>query len=282
MNAIEINHVTKTYAEFALDDFSLSLPSGCIMGLVGENGAGKSTAIRLIFNAIQREKGEIFVLGTDNTAPEFLDKKEDIGVVLDEAYFPEVLNALNVNQIMKQTYKRWNEEKFFAYIKQFKISEKKMLKDYSRGMTMKLAIAAALSHEPKLLILDEATSGLDPIVRDEILNILNDFTKEENHSVLLSSHIISDLEKICDYIAFLHQGKLLFCEEKDRLHEIYGILPLTKAEFETVPKEAIVGFRENEYGKEALVLREALPSNFEPEQAGIEDIMLYLVKGEEK
>ncbi len=280
-NAIEMKHVTKKYASFQLEDVSLTLPSGCIMGLVGENGAGKSTTIGLIMGSIRRDAGEIFVLGQDNTKKEFDVVKEDIGVVLDEAYFPEVLNAVNVNQIMKHTYQRWDEKQYFDYIKHFSLEEKKMFKDYSRGMKMKLAIAVALSHKPKLLILDEATSGLDPIIRDEILEIFNEFTREENHTVLLSSHIISDLEKISDYIAFLHQGKLLFCEEKDRLLEEYGILQVTEEEEKDIPKEAIAGRKQGKYATELLVKRSKISDAFEIECAGIEDIVLFLArKGE--
>lgn len=280
-NAIEMKHVTKKYASFQLEDVSLTLPSGCIMGLVGENGAGKSTTIGLIMGSIRRDAGEIFVLGQDNTKKEFDAVKEDIGVVLDEAYFPEVLNAVNVNQIMKHTYQRWDEKQYFDYIKHFSLEEKKMFKDYSRGMKMKLAITVALSHKPKLLILDEATSGLDPIIRDEILEIFNEFTREEDHTVLLSSHIISDLEKISDYIAFLHQGKLLFCEEKDRLLEEYGILQVTEEEEKDIPKEAIAGRKQGKYATELLVKRSKISDAFEIECAGIEDIVLFLArKGE--
>ena len=280
-NAIEMKHITKKYASFQLEDVSLTLPSGCIMGLVGENGAGKSTTIGLIMGSIRRDAGEIFVLGQDNTKKEFDAVKEDIGVVLDEAYFPEVLNAVNVNQIMKHTYQRWDEKQYFDYIKHFSLEEKKMFKDYSRGMKMKLAIAVALSHKPKLLILDEATSGLDPIIRDEILEIFNEFTREEDHTVLLSSHIISDLEKISDYIAFLHQGKLLFCEEKDRLLEEYGILQVTEEEEKDIPKEAIAGRKQGKYATELLVKRSKISDAFEIECAGIEDIVLFLArKGE--
>ena len=280
-NAIEMKHVTKKYASFQLEDVSLTLPSGCIMGLVGENGAGKSTTIGLLMGSIRRDAGEIFVLGQDNTKKEFDAVKEDIGVVLDEAYFPEVLNAVNVNQIMKHTYQRWDEKQYFDYIKHFSLEEKKMFKDYSRGMKMKLAIAVALSHKPKLLILDEATSGLDPIIRDEILEIFNEFTREEDHTVLLSSHIISDLEKISDYIAFLHQGKLLFCEEKDRLLEEYGILQVTEEDEKDVPKEAIAGRKHGKYATELLVKRSKISDAFEIERAGIEDIVLFLArKGE--
>ncbi len=280
-NAIEMKHVTKKYASFQLEDVSLTLPSGCIMGLVGENGAGKSTTIGLIMGSIRRDAGEIFVLGQDNTKKEFDAVKEDIGVGLDEAYFPEVLNAVNVNQIMKHTYQRWDEKQYFDYIKHFSLEEKKMFKDYSRGMKMKLAITVALSHKPKLLILDEATSGLDPIIRDEILEIFNEFTREEDHTVLLSSHIISDLEKISDYIAFLHQGKLLFCEEKDRLLEEYGILQVTEEEEKDIPKEAIAGRKQGKYATELLVKRSKISDAFEIECAGIEDIVLFLArKGE--
>lgn len=280
MNAFEMKHVTKNYPAFSLEDISLCLPSGCIMGLVGENGAGKSTAIGLLMNAIRRDAGEIYVLGTDNSSDAFLDKKEEIGVVLDEAYFPEVLNAGNVNQVMKHTYRQWQEDIFFDYIKRFGLPEKRMLKEYSRGMKMKLAIAAALSHQPKLLILDEATSGLDPIIRDEILDIFNDFTRKEDHSVLISSHIISDLEKICDYIAFLHKGRLMLCEEKDRLLEEYGILHVSAAELADIPENAIVGREQSLYATKLLVKRNQVADCFEVEPAGIEDIILFLAKGE--
>lgn len=280
MNAIEMKHVSKTYGSFAIKDLNLTLPEGCIMGLVGENGAGKSTTIRLLMHSVTKEAGEIKVLGVDNTSKEFLGVREDVGVVLDEAYFPEVLNGWDVNKIMKHTYKNWEEETFFRYLDQFHVERQKKFKDYSKGMKMKLAIAVALSHKAKLLILDEATGGLDPIVRDEILDIFNEFTREEGHSVLISSHIVSDLEKICDYVAFLHKGEIILHEEKDRLQEIYGILRLGKREAEEIPEEAVVGVRDNGYFKEILVKREFLPENYPIEQAGMEDIILYLAKGE--
>lgn len=164
-NAIDIKGVSKTYRDFTLDSLTLSLPEGSIMGLIGENGAGKSTTIKLIMNAILPDSGSIEVLGMDNKSPEFAETKEDIGVVLDEAYFPISLNCKNVNTIMRLTYKKWDSDKYFGYIKEFGLPEKKAFKDFSRGMKMKLAIAVALSHEPRLLVLDEATGGLDPIVR---------------------------------------------------------------------------------------------------------------------
>lgn len=278
MNAIELKHVTKNYSAFTLKDISFTLPSGCILGLVGENGAGKSTTIRLLLNAAARDAGEITVLGQDICAKEFRRTKEAIGVVLDEAYFPESLNAKNVNSMMKHIYLNWQEDIFFGYLKRFSLSEKKRFKEYSRGMKMKLAIAVALSHQPKLLVLDEATSGLDPVVRDEILELFNDFTREEDHSVLLSSHIISDLEKISDYIAYLHQGSLVFCEEKDRLLEEYGILYTTNAALPDVPKHAVVAKRQSKYSTELLVRRPQLSGAFEVEKASLEEIMLFIAK----
>ncbi len=281
MNAIEMKHVTKSYPAFTLSDVSLSLPSGCILGLVGENGAGKSTAIRLLLNGIARDSGEITILGRDNRSKEFVQTKEEIGIVLDEAYYPEVLSAGTVGKMMQHTYKSWQQDTFVKFLDRFSLSDKKQFKEYSRGMKMKLSIAVALSHQPRLLILDEATSGLDPIVRDEILEIFNDFTRQEDHSVLISSHITSDLEKISDYIAFLHQGRLLFCEEKDRLMEEYGILQTTVKSLSEVPPDAIIARREGKYATELLVKRALLSEAFDVERAGIEDIMLFLVKKEE-
>jgi ABC-2 type transport system ATP-binding protein len=280
MNAIEISGLCKSYKDFKLDNINITLPSGGIMGLVGENGAGKSTTIRLIMNSIKSDSGKVTVLGTDNKSAKFQDVKEDIGIVLDEAYFPEVLNAANVNSIMKNTYKNWDEKCYFEFADKFSLPLKKPFKDFSRGMKMKLAIDVALSHHPKLLILDEATSGLDPMVRDEVLDILNDFTRDETHSVLLSSHIVSDLEKICDYIAFIHKGKLLFCEEKDRLLEEYGMLRMSKSDFEAIDEKAVVGKKVSDYCVEALVLKNAVSGAFATERPSIEDIILFIARGE--
>lgn len=279
-NAIDIKGVSKTYRDFTLDSLTLSLPEGSIMGLIGENGAGKSTTIKLIMNAILPDSGSIEVLGMDNKSPEFAETKEDIGVVLDEAYFPVSLNCKNVNKIMGLTYKKWDPDKYFGYIKKFGLPEKKAFKDFSRGMKMKLAIAVALSHDPKLLVLDEATGGLDPIVRDEILDIFNDFTRDESHSVLISSHIVSDLEKICDYIAFLHRGRLMFVEEKDLLYENYALVNMTKTQLSGMPKGSVIGSRENSYGAEVLMLRSDIPAGMVPERITIEDIMLYMAREE--
>ena len=282
MNAIEIKGLEKRYDGFQLGSFDLTLPSGCIRGLVGENGAGKSTSIKLIMNAIGRDAGEISVLGVDNRSAEFRDVKEDIGVVLDEAYFPEVMSARNVGKVMALTYKNWDAAAFEGYLKKFSLAPDKIFKDYSRGMRMKLAIAAALSHGAKLLILDEATSGLDPMARDELLDIFNDFTRDENCSILLSSHIVSDLEKICDYIAFLHKGRLVLCEEKDRLLEEYALIRLTEERLRELPEESIISRRASGYATEALVLRGGIPAAIPTEHTSLEDIILFMAKGDER
>lgn len=282
MNAIEIKGLEKRYDGFQLGSFDLTLPSGCIMGLVGENGAGKSTSIKLIMNAIGRDAGEISVLGVDNRSAGFRDIKEDIGVVLDEAYFPEVMSARNVGKVMALTYKNWDAAAFEGYLKKFSLAPDKIFKDYSRGMRMKLAIAAALSHGAKLLILDEATSGLDPMARDELLDIFNDFTRDENCSILLSSHIVSDLEKICDYIAFLHKGRLVLCEEKDRLLEEYALIRLTEERLRELPEESIISRRASGYATEALVLRGGIPAAIPTEHTSLEDIILFMAKGDER
>ena len=281
MNAIEIKGLTKQYQGFRLGSYDLTLPSGCILGLVGENGAGKSTTIRLIMDAITRDAGTISVLGVDNRSPEFAGVKEDIGGVLDEAYFPEVLSAANVGKIMACTYRRWDMEKYRGYLTRFDLDDRKLIRDYSRGMRMKLAIAVALSHDPKLLILDEATSGLDPMVRDEILDIFNEFTRDPGHSILLSSHIVSDLEKICDYIAFLHKGKLMLCEEKDQLLEEYALVHLSAERFADLPEDSIVGRKNGRFGVEALVLRSRVPQDLPVEHTNLEDIILFMAKGGE-
>ena len=280
MNAIKLSHINKSFGDFAIRDLNLTVPSGTICGLVGENGAGKSTTIRLLMGVLRPDSGTASVLGVDVSSPEFRDVKEDVGVVLDEAYFPESLNAVQVGKIMAATYRRWDQAAYDGCLKRFDLPGNKQFKDFSRGMRMKLAIAVALSHQPKLLVLDEATAGLDPIVRDEILDIFNEFTREEDHSILISSHILSDLEKLCDYIAFLHKGQLLFCEEKDRLLEEHGIFEGSRENLDCLLPEAIVAREENRYGGvRALVKREMAPAGFHLEKPTVEDIVLFLVKG---
>ncbi len=280
MYAIEIKNVNKSFGDFAIRNLNLILPSGCILGLVGENGAGKSTTIKMIMNALSPDSGTISILGTDNQSDAFTKLKNEIGVVLDESYFPDVLNPQNVNAVMKNIYQNWDEKLYFSYLQTFNLPKEKIFKEFSRGMKMKLSIAVALSHHPKLLVLDEATSGLDPFVRDEILDVFNEFTRDETHSVLISSHIVSDLEKICDYIAFLHNGSLLFCEEKDRLLEEYAILRLPRDTFASIPASAIKGKKQTDYDVTALVKKNALPSGIPTEKTTIEEIILFLAKGD--
>ena len=282
MDAINIKGLTKRYKDFSLEGLDLTLPMGCVLGLVGENGAGKSTTIRLIMDALSRDGGTVTVMGVDNRSPEFLAVKEDIGVVLDETCIPEFLTARQFGKILSGTFKSWDQREYDGWIKKFDLPEKKKFKDYSRGMTMKLGIAAALSHHPKLLILDEATSGLDPMVREELLEVFADFAAQEDHAVLMSSHIVSDLEKTCDYIAFLHKGRLVLCEEKDALLDKYGILKCARSELGRVDPAAIHGKRVGEYNVEALVERKLVPAGMLVERCTLEDIILYLVKEEKQ
>ena len=280
-NILEVKNLTKRYKEFTLDSVNLSIPEGCIMGFIGANGAGKSTTIKSILNIVIPDSGEITIFGENNLAKNKA-LKEKIGVVMDQAVFPEMLTAKQINSIMKRSYKTWNEEKFYGYMKRFCISEQKKVKEYSRGMTMKLSIAVALSHDSKLLILDEATSGLDPIVRDEILDVFLDFIQDETHSVLISSHILSDLEKICDYITFIHNGKVVLSEEKDVLLDTYSVVKCDAKELAKIDSSYVKGIRHGQFGKEALVQREGTTMIQEGsvEPATLEDIMLYMVKGD--
>ena len=278
-NVIEIRGLCKHYRDFSLDHLDLDLPAGCVLGLVGENGAGKSTTIRLIMDALERDGGTVSVLGVDNKSPAFMDVKQDVGVVLDETCVPEVINARQLGKIMAGTYKNWDQAAYEGWIERFRLPADKKVKDYSRGMTMKLGIAAALSHHPRLLLLDEATGGLDPMVREELLEVFADFAAEEGHAVLLSSHIVSDLERICDYIAFLHKGKLVLCEEKDVLLDKYAVLKCTREQLANIPQEAVHGKRVGTYGVEALVERELVPNGLVLDRATLEDIILYMVKG---
>lgn len=278
MNAIEIKDLCKTYPGFSLDHVNLTLPCGCIMGLVGENGAGKSTTIRLILDMIARDSGTITLLGKDNRENIRL-LKEDIGVVLDEVGIPACLNPKQVGKIMANTFRNWEQAVYDSLLEKLAVPPEKPFKDFSKGMKMKLGIAIALSHRPKLLILDEATSGLDPVVRDEVLDLFSEFTREESHAVLISSHIVSDLEKICDYIAFLHKGRLLLCEEKDALKEKYGILRCSREQLSALPPEAVIGRKETAYGVEAIAARDAVPAELSLSPIDIEELFIFMVKG---
>ena len=277
MNALEIKNLTKAYPGFTLDNLNLTLPSGCIMGLIGENGAGKSTTIKLILDMIHKDSGSITILGKDNTDSIELTK-EDIGVVMDEVGIPECFTVKQVGNVMKHTFRNWDNTEYARLVQKLALPDKKQFKEFSRGMKMKLGIAIALSHDAKLLILDEATAGLDPVVRDEVVEMLSDFTRDENHSILISSHIVSDLEKLCDYVAFLHNGKLLLCEEKDQLLSEYGLIHCTAEELQSIPSCAIKYKKENPYGVELMVQRSAIPSSVNISPISIEELFVFMVK----
>ncbi len=277
MNAIEIKDLTKEYPGFCLGPLDLTLPSGCILGLVGENGAGKSTTIKLILDMIRRDSGFISVLGRDNQKDLHLTK-EEIGVVLDDVGIPDCLDAAKVGKVMSNIYKNWDQKVYDCYLEKLAIPMGKMFKDFSRGNKMKLGIAIALSHGAKLLILDEATSGLDPVVRDEVVTLFHEFTRDPGHSVLISSHIVSDLEKLCDYIAFLHKGKLLLCEEKDLLLAEYGIVHGTATQLAMICPADVIGSKINAYGGEILVRRSAVPAELAVSPITIEELFLFMIK----
>lgn len=280
-NALEIKNVSKTFKSFKLNNVSLSLPEGCIMGLIGENGAGKSTLIKLILDILHKESGTITILGRDNRENIRLTK-EEIGVVTDEVGIPGCLKADQFGKIMKHTFKHWNADEFENYLIKLNIPRDKQFKDFSRGTKMKLGIAAALSHNSRLLILDEATSGLDPVVRDEVTDILTEFTRDEKHSILISSHIVSDLEKICDYVAFIHSGKLLLCEEKDRLLEEYCFVRGGSGLLNTIDSKSVINKKITSYSEEAIALRSAVPPSVKGtiSPITIEELFIYMVKGE--
>ena len=213
MNALELHGLEKHYPDFTLGPIDLELPGGTVCGLIGENGAGKSTTIRLILDMVQRDGGTVTILGRDSRTAS-VRIKEEIGVVLGSDGIPLCLNAVEVGKVMAGIYRNWDAGDYTAFCRKFDLPPDKKYKDYSAGMQRKLCIAVALSHHAKLLLLDEATNGLDPVVRDEVTDLLLDFARDENHSILISSHIVSDLEKLCDTIAFLHKGRLLLCEER--------------------------------------------------------------------
>ena len=283
--ALEVKDLCKNYGAFQLDHVSFSLPRGSIMGLIGENGAGKSTTIKAILNLIQPDSGQICVLGMDHRKEEAAIK-EQLGVVLDESTFHDMLTVENVETILKRIYKNWDSPLFGSYVQRFGLPAGKVIKEFSRGMKMKLSIAAALAAKPSLLILDEATSGLDPVVRNEILDEFLNFIQDENHAILISSHITSDLEKVADYITYLHQGKVVLSGEKDSLLEDYGRIACSRSELERMDKKYIIGARTSQFGCEAIVKNRSevsfLYPNISIDPTTLEEIMVYTVKGDEQ
>ena len=280
-NILEIKNLSKKYDSFELKNINIELPKGTIMGFIGENGAGKTTTIKSILNIINKDSGQIKIFGLDNKETKI---KEDIGVVLDDSFLSEYLNPLDINKIMKNIYKNWDEKLYFKYLEDFKLSKEKISKEYSNGMKMKLKIAVALSHHPKLLILDEPTSGLDLIARNEILDIFQEFIQDENKGIFVSSHITSDLEHIADYITFINNGEIIFSKTKDELLESYGIARCSKEQFDKIKKEDYIKYKKNKYEYDVLIENKyEFRKNYNIsviDKTSLEDIMLIYIKGE--
>ncbi len=280
-NALTISGLTKSYKDFVLDHVSFAVPSGAIVGLIGENGAGKSTTINAALGLIQKESGHVSILEHEEIDS---DTKEQIGVVFDGSNYPEILSPKKINRVMKNIYRSWDEQTYFRLLKNFSLPIDKQIKQFSKGMKMKLAISVAFSHHSKLLILDEATNGLDPVIRDDILDMLLDFVQNEERSILVSSHITSDLEKIADYIVFIHEGKVIFSKPKDELIEQYGIIKCGTAQFEALDKSDIIVYRKMDYEWQVLISnREKMQKKYPKAMivpATIDEIMLLYVKGE--
>ena len=281
-NILEVRNLTKQYADFTLDHVSFSIPKGTIMGLIGENGAGKSTTINAILDLIHKDDGTVTFWGQELSSAKQL--KEDIGVVFDGINFYETLTAAKVGKISQTAYKQWDDRLYREYLNRFQLPTDKEIKTFSKGMKMKLCIAVALSHRPKLLILDEATSGLDPVMRDDILDVFLEFVQDEEHSIMISSHITTDLEKVADTITFIHQGKVLFCKAKDELLYHYGIIRCRAAVFDEIDKSEILAYRKEDYQWNVLVADKEKArrryKNAVVDDAAIDDILLLYVKGE--
>ena len=282
-NILEIKNLSKKYDDFELKDINIELPKGMIMGFIGENGAGKTTTIKAILNIINRDSGQIKIFGLDNKENE-RKIKEDIGVVLDDSFLSEYLNPSDINKIMKNIYKNWDEKLYFKYIEEFKLPKEKISKEYSSGMKMKLKIAVALAHHPKLLILDEPTSGLDPIARNEILDIFQEFIQDENKGIFVSSHITSDLEHIADFITFINNGEIVFTKTRDELIENYGIVKCSEEQFKKINKKDYIRYKKNRYEYDVLIENKyEFKKSYDIsviDKPTIEDIMLIYIKGE--
>ena len=273
MNAIEIKNLTKHYRDFTLDNLSLTLPEGCILGLIGENGAGKTTTMRLLLGMARPDGGTAEVLGSEGRAV-----REQLGVVMDEPGLPACLTSEQVGKLLGGLYKSWDAAEYDALMERLQIPRDKPYGEFSRGNKMKLGIAIALAHHPRLLLLDEPTSGLDPVVRDEVVELFSEFTRDEGHSILISSHIVSDLERLCDYVVFLHEGRLLLCEEKDALLDQFALYRCSPEELAAIDPAAVIGKKETSYGVSALVRREALPAGADFSPVTLEELFVAMVK----
>ena len=281
--AIEVRNLTKEYENFKLENVSFNVGKGTIMGFIGENGAGKSTTIKAILNLIKKDNGLITVLGKEINRNE-KGIKNELGIVLNDGNFNEKLNVKAINKIMKNIYKRWDDDVFYKYIEKFNIDTSKKIEELSKGMKMKLSIAIALSHKAKILILDEATSGLDPVARDEVLDILMEFIQNEENSILMSSHITSDLEKIADYITFIHNGKIIFSENKDKLIYDMGVVKCTEKQFKTIEVQDRMFYKKGIFNYEVLIDNRDEFSKKYPSlvinNSNLEEIMLFYIKGD--
>lgn len=281
-NVIEIKDLKKNYPDFNLTIDELKIPSGVVIGLIGENGAGKTTFIKSILNIIKKDSGTIKIFNK-NLEEQELDIKKDIGVVLDNSFIPENLRPKDINMVMKEIYDNWDTELFYKYLKDFKIKDNQILKTMSKGMRKKVEIATSLSHHPKLLILDEATSGLDPIVRNEVLDIFLDFIQDEDHTVILSTHITSDLEHIADYIIFINNGEIVLEKERNEILDNYGILKCDIDAFDSIDKKDIVRYKKTKYNYEILVDDKTSCKkkykNYVIDNITLEDLMLLIIKG---
>ena len=280
---LRVENLTKEYTDFTLDHVSFSIPKGTIMGLIGENGAGKSTTINAILDLIHKDDGTVTFWGQELSASKQL--KEDIGVVFDGINFYDTMTPAKIGNISRAAYQQWDGLLYKDYLKRFQISPNQAIKKLSKGMKMKLCIAVALSHKPKLLILDEATSGLDPVMRDDILDIFLDFVQDENHSIMMSSHITTDLEKVADYITFIHKGKVMFSKKKDELRYHYGVIRCGTALFNQIDRIEVLAFRKEDYQWNVLVAdKEKARKKYKSavvDDATIDDILLLYVKGEQ-
>ncbi len=281
--ALELNNVSKQYKDFNLDNVSFKVPQGSIVGLIGENGAGKSTTINTILGLIKKDGGTITMLGKKDIDAAC---RENIGVVFDGNNYPDMLTPKQLGKVFKNIYSSWNRKKYEELLKKFNLPTDKKIKQFSKGMKMKYAVSVAFSHNSKLLILDEATSGLDPIMRDEILDMFLDFIQDEENSILVSSHITSDLEKVADYIVFIHDGKIVFSKPKDELLENYGIIKCGSDLFDKIDKEKMIAYRKQDYEWQILIDDRQSAQKKYPKAlivpAGIDEIMLMYVKGEIK